>query len=257
MSTGRSPARRAPTTSMAGMSPTYQARSRLDGHRVEREREDPRVRLHDPDDAGVDDALDLHAEPGPDLEDLLGAEPLADQTVRVGDDAETDARVGERLQPFATPRDDAQPQRGVRELTVEVLVDLLAVRLGDAALLDVVLQVPAPRPRPVGFDVEVGGEAGRAPVVRGVEDVGLDRALRASERTQDPIVGGEEEDATGIEQHRFGNGHDATVSTGPGWRSARWLRVPRGAGGELGGEAGGVDRRGRRGAGRSRSVPGC
>ena len=60
-------------------------------------REDARVRLHDADDAGVDDALDLDAEPGTDLEDLERAEPFADQPVRVRDDAETDPRVGERL----------------------------------------------------------------------------------------------------------------------------------------------------------------
>ncbi len=59
MTIGRSPARRAPTTSMPGMSPTYHVSSRVETHRVERELEDARVGFHHADRARIDDAFRL------------------------------------------------------------------------------------------------------------------------------------------------------------------------------------------------------
>ena len=78
----------------------------------------------------------------PDLQELAVAEALADHAVGVRHDAE--AHAGRRrasARPARHPGDLAVPQRGVGELAVEVQVHLLADVGGDAAALDVALEV--------------------------------------------------------------------------------------------------------------------
>ena len=116
---GRRPARRAPTTSMAGMSPTYQRR-RIEPQQVQRGVEDARVGLHHPDVARVDDELDGHAHAGAHLADLERRQALGHQTVGVGHDPQPHAGVRQRLQPVPGPLDRLDPQRRVGELAVDV-----------------------------------------------------------------------------------------------------------------------------------------
>ena len=146
---------------------------RGDGHDVERGLEDAGVGLHDPDVAGVDDALDLDADAGPDLEDLALPQPLGHEPVGVRHDAEPHAGLGERAQALAAAVDDAHPQRGVGELAVEVAVDLLAVRARERrSAIDVRGQVLVPAAGPVGLDVEIDVERDGRRVVGPVQEVG-------------------------------------------------------------------------------------
>ena len=84
-----------------------------------------------------------------DLQDLVLGESLADQAVGVGDDAEPHARLLERAQPVARAGKLTDPERGVGELAVEMLVHVVAHLVGHAARGDVAVEVHAPRAGPV------------------------------------------------------------------------------------------------------------
>ena len=163
-----------------------------------------------------------------DLQDLELGEALADEAVGVRDDAEPHAGRGERAEALAGARELTQPQCGIGELVVEMLVHLLALIVGSAALGHVAVEVVAPPRGPVELDV-VGGKGARAGVVRTIEDLAPRRELRP--RANAPRMrscDGHEEDPADVEQHGFRAGGKAsrkrlgtvgkpTGGPGPGW----------------------------------------
>ncbi len=174
----------------------------VEAERVECNLEDARIGLHHADDAGVDHALHLDPEARAHLQDLEVAQPLTDETVGVRDEAQAHAGLGKASDPVATTRRDAQPQRGVGELAVEVLVHVVANVVGKPACIDVRAEVLAPRPGPVGDRVDVEAERGRGRVVHLVE-IGRCVHVGPRERVPDPSVLGQKEHAARVEQHSF------------------------------------------------------
>src|ERR1035441_3161971 len=87
--------------------------------------EDPGIRLHDADVAGVDDALDVHADPGAYLAQLELREPRTHHAVGVRDDAEANSGVREGLEAFAATGNRFDPQCRIGELAVEVEMGLV------------------------------------------------------------------------------------------------------------------------------------
>jgi hypothetical protein len=75
--------------------------------RVEGDLEDPGIGLGNADGTGVDDARDLHAEPGADLQHLLRGQPLRDGAVGIRDDADVHTGCDERAQSVDRTGNDA------------------------------------------------------------------------------------------------------------------------------------------------------
>jgi hypothetical protein len=66
----------------------------VEAEEVDGSLEDPRIGLHDADGAGVDDALDVHADAGAHLTELKLGEPPGHHAVGIRDDTEPDPGVG-------------------------------------------------------------------------------------------------------------------------------------------------------------------
>ena len=210
--------------------------SGIDAHQVERDLEDAGVRLHHSQVAGVDDELDRDADPGTDLADLEARQTLAHQPVGVRHDPQADVGGGQGREALLRARDRFDPQRGVGELAVDVTVGLGPSIGFDAAFLDVGLQVGEPCVGPAGLDVDVDGETSRGAVVGRGQCRRVDGALGTLERGDHPLPIGEDEDAAGVEEDRFGcgnGGHRANVASSPSAPHGRVAAGGRGHGGDI------------------------
>ena len=163
------PGRRAPTTSIPGMSPTYHASSASTPMASSASRKMRGSGFITPTAPESITQSTSTPTPGPTCSSSRSRRrspimPSAFDTM-----PSRTPVAASSARPVAAPGRLPVPERGVGELAVEVEVHLLAEVGGHAALVGVALEVGRPARGPVGFGIEVDAEARRRGVVRVVE----------------------------------------------------------------------------------------
>ena len=145
---GRRPARRAPTTSIPGMSPTYHASpasTPIASSASWKIRGSGFITPTAPESMTHSTSI---PRPGPTCSSSRARRRSADHAVGIRDDAEPDTGCRQVVEPVPGSRALRDPERGIGELAVEMEVDLLAAIGRHAAELGVALQVRRSNRRP-------------------------------------------------------------------------------------------------------------